>query len=125
GTVQFQAQGLDQNGSGFPITPTWTASAGSIDQTGLYAAPVDGIYGVAATQSETGHATVIVHDGTPALVSLAIVPDPSQVEVGSTEQLTLVGIAPDGSQLPLDAAMTWTVLDGVGAVTSMGLYTAP
>ncbi|HZU98101.1 MAG TPA: hypothetical protein VFF73_15465, partial [Planctomycetota bacterium] len=126
GTLQFHAQGLDQHGSNFPIAPTWTASAGSIDQTGLYAAPADGIYGIAATQSETGHATVVVHDGTPAIMSLAIVPDPSQIVVANVEQLALVGIAPDGSQVSLgDAAMTWTVLNGVGAVTSMGVYTAP
>jgi hypothetical protein len=37
GSIQFTAQGLDQNGDPFPILPTWSVSGGgTVDQTGLF-----------------------------------------------------------------------------------------
>jgi hypothetical protein len=126
GQVQLTAQGLDQNGQSFAITPRWVADGGSIDQTGLFTAgSVLGTFGVAATQSDTGHGTVFVTNGAPAIASLEIRPGPSTIAPGAQEQLTLVGIGPSGETVPIAAPVAWSVLDGVGAITTWGLYQAP
>ncbi len=126
GQVQLSAEGFDQNGQSFAITPGWRADGGSVDATGLFTAgSLPGTFGVAATQSDSGHGTVFVSNTTPAIASLAIRPDPSTIAPGAREQLTLVGVGPGGEIVAIAAPVAWSVLDGVGAITTTGLYEAP
>lgn len=127
GQVQFSASGRDQAGRPFDILPGWSTNGGSIDSTGLYTAPATlGVYGVAATQSETGHGTVFVSDEIPALARIDITPDPATVVINTQQQLTLVGRSPTGSTVSLAGVpITWAVTNGVGSITTTGLYSAP
>jgi hypothetical protein len=77
GTVQFTAEGLDQNGTTFPISPTWSVSGGgTIDpdpdepHTAVYTAgDIPGTFTVTATDGAvSGQAQVTVTDQTNQLV---------------------------------------------------------
>jgi hypothetical protein len=126
GQVQFLANGFDQHGAAFPITPTWSADGGSIDSSGLYTAgATTGVFGVAATDSETGHATVFV-GAAPFFATIGVTPDPATVLVSQTIQLQAVATTASGTVTALaPSAVTWSVSNGVGSVTTQGLFTAP
>jgi hypothetical protein len=63
-TQAFNAEGFDQAGDNFPIIPTWSATGGSVNQSGAYLAGLDpGSASVmAADNSISGSATVIITD---------------------------------------------------------------
>ncbi|MEQ9306213.1 MAG: carbohydrate-binding protein, partial [Marinoscillum sp.] len=61
-TQQFSAQGYDQNGNPMTTTVNWTASAGSINSSGLYTGSTTGNHTVTATSgSVNGNANVTVN----------------------------------------------------------------
>ncbi len=54
-SIQFAAVGLDQRGDPFDFSPSWSATGGSIDDSGLYTAGQDpGSYEVAVTDPASG-----------------------------------------------------------------------
>lgn len=63
-TQQFSASGFDQTGAPFPVSPAWSATAGSVDAGGLYsAAGSPGNYTVTATAGGiSAQATVTLFD---------------------------------------------------------------
>jgi hypothetical protein len=123
--VQLAASALDQNGAPFATTPKWTADGGGIDQTGLFTAGhATGVFGVAATDSETGHGTVFV-GSQPLVASLVVSPDPVEVLVGDSVQLVASGRTPSGDAIAIVGTTTWDVVSGTGSVTSAGVFQAP
>jgi len=64
-TQQFSSTGLDQTGSPFPISPNWSATGGTVDNTGLYTAGnITGSYSVTAEEGAiSGAASVSIQDG--------------------------------------------------------------
>lgn len=124
-SVQLTASAQDQGGSAFPITPTWTADGGSIDQTGLYTSgTTTGVFGVAATQSETAHGTVFVGPS-PLITSLVVSPDPATLLQGGSVQLSAAGQTSSGDTVALVGSLAWSLASGVGSVDANGLYQAP
>jgi len=118
-----QQQQFDATVTGaYNTAVTWSASAGSITQTGLYTAPsTPGTYYVTATSVENPNASdtvaVVVQDlggGT-----FAITPTQVTMLVNNTQQFDPIysGLAP---------GVTWEVQEeGGGTIDENGLYTAP
>ena len=71
-TQQFSAKAYDQYGNPFPTTFTWSATGGTIDQSGLYTAGASvGTYTVTATSGAiVGKATVEVYSTTVMISGL-------------------------------------------------------
>src|SRR5207245_1604856 len=78
GTVQFSAQGKDQNGSNMPVSPTWSATGGTITPSGLYTAgSVAGSFtATASSGSISGNATVQVSASSQILTQIVVTPNP-------------------------------------------------
>ena len=63
---QLTAQGKDQNGSNFAVTPTWTTTGGTVSSAGVFSAATAGTYTLTATSgSVKGSATVTVTAAPP------------------------------------------------------------
>ena len=101
---------------------TWSADAGSVDQSGLYTAPAQaGTAHVSVTshadpsQSATAVVTVVV--GTTIVVTIE--PQSPTVALGASQQFTahVVGTA--------DTRVVWSIAEGAagGSITGAGLYT--
>jgi hypothetical protein len=96
---------------------TWTASAGSVDASGLFTAPASaGVVTVTATskadQTKSASATITV-----AELSIAVTPPAIALQTGATQQFTATVTGWS------DAAVTWSA--SAGAVSATGLFTAP
>ncbi|WP_405206155.1 family 16 glycosylhydrolase [Aquimarina sp. LLG6339-5] len=77
-TIQFNAQGLDQNGDPYDTNFNWGATSGTIDSNGLYTASDIGTYTITASSgSVTGSASVTVNGNTGTYI---VVPGILQAE---------------------------------------------
>ncbi|WP_299439030.1 carbohydrate-binding protein [uncultured Aquimarina sp.] len=77
-TMQFSAQGFDQNGEPFTTNFNWTSTGGSIDANGLYTGSEIGNYTITATSgSVSGSASIIVNENSG---SYSIIPAIIQAE---------------------------------------------
>ena len=103
-TQQFTASGLDQFGSAMDLgATTWTATAGSIDNNGLFTAPyASATVTVTATSGlASGTTLVTVTDGAPT-VTTAAAATPATV-TGTTTALSVLGADDAG-----EANLTYT-----------------
>ncbi len=103
---------------------TWTASAGTINATGLFTAPASaGMATITATSTQnttkTGAATVTVQSASSTITSVAVTCNPSTVGVNATSQCN-AAVQGTGS---FSSAVTWTT--SAGAINANGLFTAP
>jgi hypothetical protein len=102
---------------------SWTATGGSIDQTGLYTAgKTVGSYRViaAATDGVADTANVTVATSAPTATLVRLSPGSKTLIVGTTAQFALIGKASDGSTVGVSPVFAATG----GTITSAGLYTA-
>jgi RHS repeat-associated protein len=128
-TQQFTANVMNTSNTAatWSINPSWI---GTIDQTGLYTAPVWYLYWfyyyqnqvvtiTATSQADpTKSATATVLLAPP--VSVSVAPSSATLYGGQTQQFT-ASVANTSN-----TAVIWTVSPlGVGTITSSGLYTAP
>jgi uncharacterized protein YjdB len=119
---QLSAMGNFTDGSTMDLTQmaTWTAapsSSASLSATGLLKAVAQGSVQVSAVfQSVTGNAAVTVTP--PALVSIAVTPNQSDVPIGRTEQLAATGTYTDGSTADITALASWNTNPSVFATIS-------
>ena len=126
GTQQFTATGRDASGNTVAITPTWSvvAGGGAINTTGLFTAgTVPGTYTntVNATSGAfSGTATAIVTAG--ALSAITVTPNPASMGINAAQQFTATGVDASGNTVVISP--TWTVVNGGGAISSAGLFTA-
>ena len=111
---------------------TWSASAGTINSSGLFTAP-----GTASTVTVTatsvqdstkaGNTTVTVTTPPPTITSVSVSCNPTSVQTGQTLQCTAT-VAGTGSY---NSAVTWSVNNmaggnaTLGTISASGLYTAP
>ncbi|MEA2004434.1 MAG: Ig-like domain-containing protein [archaeon] len=141
GEQQFVATGYDQYDDGIPdIVFTWTSSdetAGTIDDTGLFAALTagetviiakkEGVQGTASvTVSSPAPTTSPSPTPTPSQVLTAITVSPARatLNVGETQQFTGVAYDQDHREMS-DIVFVWTGnAKAVGTIDDTGLFTA-
>jgi len=118
-TVPFTATGYDAKGNAVPISPVWTASAGSIDAaSGLYTPGPVGTHAVAATVgSVSGSTSVTVRAG--PLARIDVVPSPVTITADDILPLTALGYDVRGNSVAVSP--TWSAT--CGAVDAFGVYT--
>ena len=126
GTRVFTAVGKDARGNVVAIAPTWSVAAGggSINAVGVFVAGVvPGAYARTVTASSgglTGTATVIVTTG--VLATITVSPNPVTLPISGTQLFTAVGRDASGNVVPF--VPIWTVMNGGGAISGTGLFTA-
>lgn len=118
---QFSAQALFQDGSQAQVPIFWTASGGSIDQTGLYTPGDPGdhlvIAVVGAGLADTARVRV---SNIPVLTSLELNPGLDTLDQGQSRQYGVVAEWSDGSTDPpvVDYSTTGGVIDDHGLFTA-------
>ncbi len=90
-SLQFTAAGVDQYSGSFGLNPVWSATGGSIDQTGLYSAGlVPGQFTVTVSDGSVSvNATVAISDSTPTQNYLSF--DNAYVDIADNPDLDLSG----------------------------------
>ncbi len=125
-TQQFTATAKDFSGAAVAVSPVWSivSGGGAISASGLFTAgTVPGTYTntVKATSgSASATATVTVTVG--PLASITVTPNPTTLAVGATQQYTAVG--KDAAGNVVNFTPTWSVINGGGAISLTGLFTA-
>ncbi len=121
---QFTAKAYDQLGDEMPdVTFTWavTEGVGAINATGGFVSNQAGSFTVSASAegiSGTATGNVFAQD---QLSNIIVEPQNPELVVGQTQQFTATGYNAVGNQIP-DITFTWSVTNGVGAVSSTGEY---
>jgi len=116
-TQQYTATGYDAKGNVVPVAPTWTATTGSVDATGLYSPTLVGTWIITATDGLiSGTATVTVTLGT--LASIVVTPPSATIAADQTQQYTATGYDARGNVVPITPAWTATM----GTIDTTGLY---
>ena len=127
GTQQYVAVGKDAGGNIVAFTPTWSivAGGGAVNATGMFTA--GGALGTftntvqASSGGLSGNATVIVTAG--PLATIVVSPNPATVNVGLTQQFTVVGTDASGNVVPVTPV--WSVVNGGGIIdANTGLFSA-
>ena len=119
-TVQYVATGYDLRGNPFPypISPTWSASAGAISGIGLYTPGPVGLHAITATVGNVSGSTgVTVTPG--ALARIDVDPPTATITADQTLPLTARGYDAKGNRVAI--APTWEAT--CGTVDGAGLYT--
>lgn len=130
GTLQFQVYGLTANGDSVGVSPTFTATSGTISPSGLYTAPSsEGAAQViaAAAVKRNGQAVAdtaqvtITSGSTVPVASVDVTPTSATIAVNATVQLTATPRDANGSPLG-GRTITWTTNNsGVATVSTSGL----
>ena len=125
GTQQFSANGRRSDGSVIALTPTWTATGGTISAGGLYAAgQAAGTFRVVASSGNLADTSVVTLTVTSpisrTLTALVLAPAAVSLTAGATQQFSATASWSDGSTSTGSA--TWTASGGT--VSGSGLYTA-
>jgi hypothetical protein len=125
GQQTFTAQGKDQNGQPMSATFAWSATGGTIDQSGNYAAgPTAGTFSVTATSGGVqGSATVNIASAPPnqILTTIVVTPNPASTTTGGTVAFTAQGKDQNGNTM--SATFNW--MTSAGTIDQSGKYTAP
>ena len=123
---QLSATGTFTDGSTMDLTQSasWSAAPSTsvaLNATGLLKAVATGSVQVSAqSQGVTGSAMVTVMP--PALVSIAVTPNQSDVPVGRTQQLTATGTYTDGSTADITTLAAWSSSpSALASVNAVGL----
>jgi hypothetical protein len=124
GTQQFAASATWSNGSTTAPALTWSATGGSITQSGMYTAgSTSGSYRVIATASggaKADTAEVTIASSTVTLTSITVAPATVSLQTGNTQQFTATGQMSNGTTG--SPSVTWTATGGT--ISTGGLYTA-
>lgn len=126
-TQDFWARGYDQFGEAYDVSSfafdadgAGTLSSVNATTVRLTAGTLAGTYQLSATYGAvTGTATVTIHPGAPASITLS--PDPAAVPAGGTQTFTATVLDAHGN-VNATAPVTWTT--NAGTVTSGGVLTA-
>jgi hypothetical protein len=124
-SVTITAVLKDAGGNPTADVPTWSASGGTVDQTGKFQSTKTGTYTVTATFDVlTDSASVTVVPGAPD--SAALTPADATIEEGATEAFSVVVKDAHGNVVPLGGALTvkWSVQGDIGTVDQDGRFTA-
>jgi len=116
-TKQFTATIEDKYGNQLNLTPVWSASGGSISQSGLYTPSSVGTFTVtASTGSISDTASITVTPG--ALAKLSISPSFKTITADETVQFTAQGTDARGNSVPVSPS--WSATGG--KISPAGLY---
>jgi hypothetical protein len=123
-TQQFSATGKASDGSAMSITPSYSATGGSISSSGRYTAgSTAGTYRVIASASgkaDTSSVTVMEPPSAPTLNAVVLTPVSASLAANETVKFSAKGVMSDGS----DTAISVTFTATGGSITSTGQYTA-
>jgi hypothetical protein len=120
-TVEFEAYGRTTAGDSVGIDPTYSATAGTITASGVYAAPgTAGTYEVIATSGGKADTAEVTVSAAP-LDHVVLVPDIAASRAGEVTRFAAWGVSTAGDSMPDPPSYDATC----GAVTSAGVYTAP
>ncbi|HWC72805.1 MAG TPA: Ig-like domain-containing protein, partial [Gemmatimonadales bacterium] len=124
GTQQFTTSGVRPNRDTIPMTPTYTATGGTITADGLYTADsVPGNFLVIASRRTLAD-TAFITIRPPPVARVAITPDSAVVYVGKTLQLTVITKDAHGGILT-GRTVTWSSnATGVATVSATGMVEA-
>lgn len=130
---QFVAVGRDANGNIVGILPTWSVKAGDaggtiLNPSGVYTAPNAvgvGFDTVRATVGSISGAARANVTASGALISISVTPNPANVVVNGTVQMTATGFDASGLVVPTPGLVWSVVPPGGGTINaSSGLFTA-
>lgn len=123
GRVQYKAAVYGQDSSRFDVKPVWSATAGSIANTGIFTADsIPGLYTISATTGGvTGTAKINVQ-GPPQLAYMVLVPDTVIIPYGASQQFSINGYDQYDSAFTVTGA-TWSVTGSGNSVTQTGAVT--
>ncbi|MEL6557503.1 MAG: glycosyl hydrolase [Bacteroidota bacterium] len=120
-TLQFTATGLDQFGNEIAVSPSWSATSGSISSTGEYQATTSGPVVVTALaegiSSEVSFS--VAANNQPILTSLIIDPRVSSIYLNETIQFTVLTLDQFGDEISTD--LSWS--SNIGSVNQQGSFT--
>jgi len=117
-TLAYAANGSDADGNAFPVAPSWSATAGSIDATGLYTPGPVGVHTVIASSGDvSGFTFVTVLLGPLAQLQVS----PSTATITADDRLLLTATGSDARGNPVATAPTWQAT--CGSVGADGWYT--
>ncbi|HEX8691060.1 MAG TPA: Ig-like domain-containing protein [Longimicrobium sp.] len=125
-TLQFQATETMSDGSAGSVELTWSATGGTVTQSGLFTAGASpGSYTVTATAPNgvAGSASGTVTAGPPSnptLTGILVTPNGASVQAGATQQYQAVGQLSSGGTSQV--AVTWSATGGT--ISAGGVYTA-
>jgi len=117
-TQQFTAEAFDANGNPTTALYTWTATAGSVSSSGLYAPGPLGTFSVTATSGslfDWGSVTVIA--GTLARIAVS----PASATISADVSISFLARGYDAAGNPVPISPVWTTT--MGTIDSSGLYT--
>jgi uncharacterized protein YjdB len=122
--IATMSDGTTQN---MAVAATWSSTqsgVAAVNAQGVVTAAGKGSAQVSATyRGLTGSASVTV--GPPALVSIAVSPNPSSLPLGETKQLSATGTFTDGTTQDLTPSATWSSSGPtVASVNAAGLAVA-
>jgi hypothetical protein len=128
-TLQFSATGIYSDGSMKPLTQVaWSSSnmaAATINSSGLATSVAAGMTNITATSGSVSGSTMLTIKAlAPTLVSIAVAPVNSTVNVGKTQQMMATGTYSDSSTQILTSQVTWSSsMTAVATISSGGLVT--
>jgi len=123
--LQLTAMGSYSDGNQQALTDSvaWQSAANvaQVSDQGQVTAMAEGSAQISASyQGVTGSTYVTI--GAPALVAIAVSPNPSSLPVGESEQLAAVGTYSDGTVQDVTQSVTWSSSPaGVASITSSGM----
>jgi hypothetical protein len=125
GKQAFTASGRLKGGMTVKVAPTWSATGGTIDSSGMYTAPQrTGSYLVIGTSTKgvADSSVVAVEGDTPGttITRVVVTPGSDTLPPGATQAFTTSAVLSDGSTGPVATSYSATG----GTVNSAGLYTA-
>ena len=122
--VQFSALGRTTAGDTVPVSVVWSATAGTITQTGFYSADTsenDVDVTASLTMVDDGSTlTGTARVGKRRVVAILLTPASLTLLAGGTQQFSAVGLRNVGDTVPVSVAYSATG----GAITNGGLFTA-
>ena len=138
-TTALSVLGADDGGEA-NLTYAWTVTASPASSNPLFSANnTNAAKSTTVTFDKAGNYTfqVTIDDGTnqvtdtisvtvnQTLTSIALTPATVTLNENATQQFTAVGNDQFGDPLTIQPPITWTIVTGVGAVDTSGLYAAP
>ncbi|MCD4738648.1 MAG: hypothetical protein K8R89_05240, partial [Anaerolineae bacterium] len=121
-STTLSALGTDQWGNSTSVDSLWSSDLGVIDAaTGVFTAPAEITTGWITATADLLQASVPVEVQAREVTTVTISPDPLEIAVGGTAEMT--AIVADQFGNPLAETITWS--SDLGAIDATGLFTAP